>query len=106
MPVHLYGQSADMDPLMALAKQYQLESDRGRCAGHRHGIQERRARRLDRRHRLLFILSEQESRRVRRRGPCAPPTMPILAESMRVLRVHGGKPKYFHAVIGGNFQHR
>jgi dTDP-4-amino-4,6-dideoxygalactose transaminase len=23
---------------------------------------------------------------------------------MRVLRVHGGKPKYFHALVGGNFR--
>jgi dTDP-4-amino-4,6-dideoxygalactose transaminase len=27
-----------------------------------------------------------------------------LAERLRVIRVHGGKPKYHHKVVGGNFR--
>jgi dTDP-4-amino-4,6-dideoxygalactose transaminase len=102
MPVHLYGQSADMDPLMALAKQYRLWviEDAAQAIG-----------------------TEYKSVRVGAIGDIGCfsffPTKNLgafgdaglcttndadLADSMRVLRVHGGKPKYFHSVIGGNFR--
>jgi dTDP-4-amino-4,6-dideoxygalactose transaminase len=102
MPVHLYGQSADMDPLMALAKQHGLRviEDAAQAIGTEYkGV---RAGSIG----DIGCFSFFPSKNLGAFGDAGLCTTndAELAESMRVLRVHGGKPKYFHSVIGGNFR--
>jgi len=102
MPVHLYGQSADMDPLMAIAE------------GHGLKVIEDAAQAIGTEYRGVRVGSIGDigcfsffpSKNLGAFGDAGLVTTndADLAESMRVLRVHGGKPKYFHSVIGGNFR--
>src|SRR5450432_2735411 len=103
MPVHLYGQSADMDPLMAIARQYGLKviEDAAQAIGTEYKNGSRAGTIGD-----VGCFSFFPSKNLGAFGDaglCTTNDME-LAERMRVLRVHGGKPKYFHALIGGNFR--
>jgi dTDP-4-amino-4,6-dideoxygalactose transaminase len=102
MPVHLYGQSADMDPLMAAAKQYQLKviEDAAQAIGTEYqGVRVGSIGDIG----CFSFFPSKNLGAFGDAGLCTTNDAE-LAESMRVLRVHGGKPKYFHAVIGGNFR--
>jgi dTDP-4-amino-4,6-dideoxygalactose transaminase len=103
MPVHLYGQSADMDPLMALAQRYGLKviEDAAQAIGTEYKNGARAGTIGD-----VGCFSFFPSKNLGAFGDAGLCTTndPELAESLRVLRVHGGKPKYFHAMIGGNFR--
>src|SRR5450432_149492 len=103
MPVHLYGQSADMDPLMAIARRHGLRviEDAAQAIGSEYSGGTRAGTIGD-----IGCFSFFPSKNLGAFGDAGLCTTndPELAESMRVLRVHGGKPKYFHAVIGGNFR--
>jgi dTDP-4-amino-4,6-dideoxygalactose transaminase len=102
MPVHLYGQSADMDPLMAVAKQYQLKviEDAAQAIGTEYqGVRVGSIGDIG----CFSFFPSKNLGAFGDAGLCSTNDAG-LAESMRVLRVHGGKPKYFHAVIGGNFR--
>jgi len=103
MPVHLYGQSADMDPLMALAKEHGLKviEDAAQAIGTEYKKGVRVGSIGD-----IGCFSFFPSKNLGAFGDAGLNTTndAELAESMRVLRVHGGKPKYFHSVIGGNFR--
>jgi len=103
MPVHLYGQSADMDGLMEIARRHGLKviEDAAQAVGteYKHGV---RAGSIG----DIGCFSFFPSKNLGAFGDAGLCTTkdPELAERMRVLRVHGGKPKYFHALIGGNFR--
>src|SRR6185437_4817178 len=103
MPVHLYGQSADMDPLMAIAKRYGLKviEDAAQAIGTEYKKGLRAGTIGD-----VGCFSFFPSKNLGAFGDAGLCTTndAELAETMRVLRVHGGKPKYFHALIGGNFR--
>jgi dTDP-4-amino-4,6-dideoxygalactose transaminase len=103
MPVHLYGQAADMPGLMAIARRYDLKviEDAAQAIGTESADGVRVGSIGD-----IGCFSFFPSKNLGAFGDAGFCTArdADLAERMRVLRVHGGKPKYFHAFIGGNFR--
>ncbi len=103
MPVHLYGQSADMAPLMAIAARHRLKviEDAAQAIGteYSHGARVGSIGHIG----CFSFFPSKNLGAFGDAGFCTTNDAE-LAERMRVLRVHGGKPKYFHALIGGNFR--
>lgn len=103
MPVHLYGQAADMDAFMAIAREYKLKviEDAAQAIGTETHDGRRAGSFGD-----VGCFSFFPSKNLGAFGDAGLCTTndPELAELMRVLRVHGGKPKYFHSLIGANFR--
>ncbi|MDR4464501.1 MAG: DegT/DnrJ/EryC1/StrS family aminotransferase [Nitrospira sp.] len=103
IPVHLYGQCADMGPIMDLAKRHNVSviEDAAQAIGseYRDG---RRACSIGTLGCLSFFPSKNLG--CLGDGGMAVTNDPDLAERMRILRVHGSKPKYYHKLIGGNFR--
>ena len=103
MPVHLYGQVADMVPLMAIARRYGLRviEDAAQAIG-AADPEGRRACSFGDIGCLSFFPTKNLGA-FGDAGMCVANDA-ALADKLNVLRVHGGKPKYYHAVIGGNFR--
>src|SRR6201996_5550301 len=103
MPGHLYGQTADMLPLMDLARDnglYVIE-DAAQAIGSEDS-QGRRACSYGDVGCLSFFPTKNLGA-FGDAGMCVTNDA-ALAERMDILRVHGGKPKYYHSFIGANFR--
>jgi dTDP-4-amino-4,6-dideoxygalactose transaminase len=102
MPVHLYGQCADMDAILTLAARHKLAviEDAAQAIGAES--KGRRAGSMGQYGCFSFFPSKNL-------GGGGDGGMVVVqdaerADRLRVLRVHGSKPKYYHALLGGNFR--
>jgi dTDP-4-amino-4,6-dideoxygalactose transaminase len=103
IPVHLYGQSADMSPIMQIARKYSLfviedaaqaigtQYKDGRFVGTIGDIG-------------CFSFFPSKNLGGFGDGGIVTTNNPNLAHKMKIMRVHGMEPKYYHKVIGGNFR--
>jgi dTDP-4-amino-4,6-dideoxygalactose transaminase len=100
IPVHLFGQCADMDAIMALAQRHKLfviedvaQALGARCNGARAGSIGH-----------IGCLSFYPTKTLGGFGDGGMLTTSddSLAEHCRILRVHGSKPKYYHSRVGVN----
>ena len=102
IPVHLYGQCADMDPILKIAKKYNLfviedaaqaigAEYRGRRAGSMGDFG-------------CFSFFPSKNLGAFGDGGMVTTGSDELYDKLRVLRVHGSHPKYYHKLAGGNFR--
>jgi dTDP-4-amino-4,6-dideoxygalactose transaminase len=103
MPVHLYGQVTDMEPLLERARGSSLKiiEDAAQAIGAADATAKRAGSFGD--VGCLSFFPTKNLGAFGDAGMCVTNDA-ALAERMEVLRVHGGKPKYYHALIGGNFR--
>jgi len=103
MPVHLYGQMADMTSIMAIARRHKLRviEDAAQAIGS-EDAEGRRACSIGDIGCLSFFPTKNLGA-FGDAGACVT-NDPVLAAKLMKLRVHGMEPKYYHQLIGGNFR--
>ncbi|MGE4170299.1 MAG: DegT/DnrJ/EryC1/StrS family aminotransferase [Candidatus Margulisiibacteriota bacterium] len=106
MPVHVFGQMADMTPILAIAKKHNLVviEDAAQAIGstYIHEGKEYKAGSLGDMGCFSFFPSKNLG--CAGDGGLITTNNPQLAEKLVILRNHGAQPRYYHKLIGGNFR--
>ena len=100
VPVHLYGQCADMDPLMEIAARHGLKVVEDGAQGHGATYKGRRAGALG--HAAAFSFYPGKNLGALGDGGAITTDDDALAQQLRTLRNYGSQKKYHNEVIGFN----
>ena len=103
IPVHLFGQCADMEPILRAAGQkniYVIED-----AAQAIGAQDEKGKQAGTMGNIgCFSFFPSKNLGAFGDGGMVITNNETLAGLLSVLRVHGAEPKYYHKVVGGNFR--
>jgi dTDP-4-amino-4,6-dideoxygalactose transaminase len=105
IPVHLFGQCADMDPLLKIAKEKKIFviEDAAQALGSEYKPNLSKGRRAGEMGDLgCFSFYPTKNLGAFGDAGMVVTNDPQLAEKVRLLRAHGSKPKYYHKWIGIN----
>jgi len=103
IPVHLYGQSAEMDKIMEIAEKHNLKviEDGAQAIG----AQYKDGRKVGAIGDIgCFSFFPSKNLGCFGDGGIVTTNDDDLGNRLKIMRVHGGKPKYYHKIIGGNFR--
>jgi dTDP-4-amino-4,6-dideoxygalactose transaminase len=100
LPVHLYGQTVDMDPLLELADRYGLRVIEDACQAHGAEYKGRRAGGLG--HAAAFSFYYSKNLGAYGEGGFVTTNDDELAQKVRMIRDHGSERRYYHDRIGMN----
>ncbi len=106
LPVHLYGQAADMGPLMEVAKEFGAEviEDGAQAIGAGYDLNGKSVKVGSMGLAGCFSFFPSKNLGGLGDGGMVTCNDDAFADQVRILRVHGAKPKYYHSFIGGNFR--
>jgi dTDP-4-amino-4,6-dideoxygalactose transaminase len=100
LPVHLYGQTADMDPIQEIAARYGLKVIEDACQAHGAEYRGRRAGGLGDAAAFSFYYSKNLG--AYGEGGFITTNDDELMHKVRMLRDHGSEHRYYHDLVGMN----
>jgi dTDP-4-amino-4,6-dideoxygalactose transaminase len=107
MPVHLFGQCAEMEQILEISKKYKLVviEDAAQAIGSEYEFSDGSIKRAGSMGQYgCFSFFPSKNLGAFGDGGMVTTNSEDIYDRLKIMRVHGARPKYFHKIIGGNFR--